>query len=101
MSVMRTPGFMSGLTRPPLCLAHHEISENLNAGDTLKLFGIDKIRVQLDGVGLPKQLHQAIIFLDKVIRQRRNAETLLAGANQTENTVDPEVWFARARAIAT
>jgi len=45
-------------------------------------------------------VYQAIIFLDQIIRQRRDAEALLAGADQAQNVVDLEVGLARPGAVA-
>src|SRR5262249_17338016 len=79
------------LGRPALRLADHEVAEHLDAGDRLQLFGIDKISIDRDRVGLAEQLHQTVVFLDQIIRQRGNAEPLLAGAYQAENVVDAEI----------
>src|ERR1700736_1816332 len=79
--------------RPALRLAHHEVAEHLHPRHRLQLFGIDEIGIELDRVGLAEQLHQPVVFLDQIIRQRRDAEALLAGAHQAEDIVDLEIGF--------
>src|SRR5665213_2940768 len=86
--------------RPALRLAHHEIAENLHTCDGFQLFGIHKIRIKLDRIGLAEQLHQTVVLADQIIRQCSYAETPLTGAEQAEDVVDREIRLARARAIA-
>lgn len=95
MSDMRKSG------RPALRLAHHEVAEHLHARDRLQLLGIDEIGVELDRIRFSEQLHEAALFFDQIIRQRGDAEALLAGADEAEDVVDLEVGFARARAVAS
>src|SRR5262249_25338945 len=86
--------------RPALRLAHYEVAEHLHARHGFQLFGINEVGVELDRVGLAEQLYKPAVFLDEVIRQRGNAEALLARAHQTENAVDLEIGLARAASIA-
>ena len=46
------------------------------------------------------KLHEAAIFLDQIIRQHRDAEPLLAGAQHAENVVDGQERGARPFAVA-
>ena len=68
--------------RPALRFAHDEVTEHLHARDRLQLFRIDEIGVELDRVRFAEQLHEPALFLDQIIRQRRDAEALLAGAHE-------------------
>src|SRR3984885_10976093 len=86
--------------RPALRLAHHEVAEHLDARHRLQLFRIDEVGIELDRVGFAEQLHQAVVFLDQIVRQCCDAEALLAGAHQAEDFVDLEVGFARTGAVA-
>src|SRR5512142_3349685 len=94
MSDMRKSG------RPALRLAHHEVAEHLHARDRLQLLGIDEVRVELDRIRFAEQLYEPALFFDQIVRQRRDAEALLAGAYETEDVVDLEIGFARTRAVA-
>jgi hypothetical protein len=59
-----------------------------------------QIGVELDRVGFAEQLHQAVVFFHQIVRQRGDAEPLLAGAHEPEDVVDLEIGFARTRAVA-
>src|SRR4249919_2437053 len=87
------------LGRPALCLAHHEVAEYLYPRHRLQLFRIDEIGVDLDRVGFTEQLHQAVVFLDEVIRECCDTEALLTGPDKSENVVDLEECLARTRAV--
>ena len=81
-------------------LAHHEVAEHLHPRHRLQFFGIDEISIDLDRIGFAEQLHQAVVFLNQVVRQCGNAQALLAGPDQAEDVVDLEVDLARAGAVA-
>src|SRR3954452_17365380 len=101
VSHAETGGFRQRkLRRPALCFAHHEIAENLHPRHCLQFFRIDEICVELDRIRFAEQLHQTIIFLDQIVRQRRDPEPLLTRAHQAENVVDLEIGFARTGAVA-
>src|SRR5277367_4248602 len=86
MSVMRKIRTERATLRgPALRLAHHEVAEHLHPRHGFQLFRIDEISVELDRVGFAEQLHEAAVFLDEVIRQCGDAESLLARAHQTED----------------
>src|SRR5213595_114386 len=95
--IMRSAACRSGW--PALRFANHEIAEHLYPGHGLQLFGINEIGVELNRVRFAEQLNQTVVFLDQIVRQRGNAEALLAGADQAEHVVDLEKRFARAGAV--
>src|SRR6187397_2259882 len=61
---------------PALRLRDQEVAEYLHARDRFQLFRIDEIGVEHDALRFREQLHQSVIFLDQIIRQHRDAETL-------------------------
>src|SRR5271170_3356857 len=84
---------------PALRVGDKEIAEGLHARDAFELLRVDEIGVERDGVGLAEQLHQPAIFLDQIVRQHRNAQAALAGAQYAEDVVDDEKWCARSLAV--
>src|SRR5208282_1055142 len=72
---------------PALRVGDEKVAKRLHAGDRFELFGIDEIGIERDGIGLGEQLHQPAVLLDQIIRQHRDTEPALAGAQYAENIV--------------
>src|SRR5579863_1733519 len=83
---------------PALGVGDKEVAKSLDAGDRLEFFGIDEIGVERDRFGVAEQLHKPV--LDEVVRQHRDAEPALAGAQNAEDIVDDEMRLARPLAVA-
>src|SRR6186713_838594 len=100
-TAMRVPHVLWAASETPaLRVAHEEIAKRLHARDRLQFFGINEIRIERRAFLFAEQLHEADVLLDQIIRQQRDADPALAGAQQAHDVVDHQRGLARALAVA-
>src|ERR1700761_5105862 len=85
---------------PALRVGDQKIAKRLNARNGFQLFRINEIGVERDGIALAEQRHQSAVLFDQIIRQHRDTEPALTGAQNTEDVVDDEMRYARSLAVA-
>jgi hypothetical protein len=69
---------------PALGVGDQEIAENLDARHRLEFFRVDEKGIERERVLLAEKLHQPAVFLHQVVRQDRNPQPALAGAQHAE-----------------
>jgi hypothetical protein len=85
---------------PALRLRDQEIAKRLHARDVLHLLGIDQKTIHLRHVGLRQQADQTGIRRDAIIRQHRDADAVLDGADDRAEIVDRDMRRARVLRVA-
>src|SRR5260370_3933329 len=98
LHVLDVPSYPSVI--PALSLADQEVAERLHPRHRLEFLRVDEKSVERDGFRLAEQLYEAAVLFDDVVRQHRNAEPGLTGAQDADDVVDDEVRVAWALAVA-
>src|SRR5262249_11647615 len=84
---------------PPLGVGDEEVTEHLDARNRFEFFGVNKIGIECERVGLTEQLYQAAVFFHQIVRQSRDTKPALARTEDAEHVVHRQMRCAWSFAI--